>query len=101
MSITVRLWDLDAINIEVPVAKSDGTAKDITGAIVAAAAKRVTDGATVDLAVTVTDAPNGLCQVRIDAESLDPGAWQLQVRVTLGADTQTVLDTPMTIRNSF
>lgn len=68
--------------------KQNGTVKNLTGA---SAVTLATNGTTViSGTVDLTGAASGLVAVLFPAGSFAAGDWEVQVRVTLGGETQTV-----------
>ncbi len=69
---------------------SNGAAKDITGATVAAVARK--GSTTVTPTATIQDAAAGTVLISANEGQLGQGLWKVQLRVTLGDETQTVFD---------
>lgn len=82
---TPKFFTLDSWTLRYNVTdEATGLAKDLTSASIMALARK--SSTTVSLMATGT--VTGLL-VTIPVGVLTPGAWRLQVRVTIGTDTQT------------
>ncbi|WP_406646886.1 hypothetical protein QEZ52_00355 [Aliisedimentitalea scapharcae] len=91
------IYGTDSLTIEVPVTES-GNAYDLTGCSIAAVCK---NGASAPIAGTtqITNAAGGVFTVTYAAGTFQgaAGTYDLQCRVTNGAEVQTVLATTFTV----
>ena len=98
--MTIKVYEGDNVTIEFTVTdEATGAAKDLTGATIVCRATR--RGVNADATVTVTDAVNGKFQAVWSVSDLSPGMWKVQARITLGSDTRTVSDFPITVTDSI
>lgn len=92
MAVTIHEGDTLVILVTV-TDKATGTAKDITGATLAAEAREDKPRATDVAGVTaITDAAAGEFTITFSAGSLARGHHTLQSRATIGTETQVVAD---------
>ena len=96
--MTQETWTADDFSLDLTV-NEDGAAKDITGATVEAVVGR--SGTNEAVTATIADAPNGVVRVAWDEDTFASGTYTLQVRVTIGAETQTVYSEAVAIRRSL
>lgn len=84
----IIIFEGDTLKIRVPVTNPDGTAKDMTGATVAAFASLggITVAATSS---TFTAISGGIASVFFAAGDLTAGTWTVEAEFTLGGDVQT------------
>ena len=89
----IETYEGDTLAILVAVSE-DGVAKDLTGATVNAVAQRADGRSNPDVsgvAALVSEA-GGTVSIDFDAGDLAAGLWRLQLRATLGGETQTVAE---------
>jgi len=97
----IEIHETDSLSINVTVTESDGSAFDLTGCTNEAVCQmRSRDP--IAASVSVTNAAGGLLTASIPAGAFSglPGKYSLQLRVTSGADLQTVLEEYFTVKES-
>jgi len=99
MSI-LAIFEGDTLKIRVPVTNKDGTAKDMTGATVVAAAS--SNGTVVAAtSATFTDIPGGIASVFFGAGALTEGVWVVEAEFSLDGEVQTFATAVMVNRSSL
>ena len=93
------IHDGDTLSILVTVEES-AVAKDLTGATVATSAKGAGSSNTIAGTATLSNAAGGEVLVEYGAGDLSVGTWNVQLRVTLSGDIQTVYDDDVTVQTS-
>lgn len=88
------IYSADSFRMRVPVL-CRGVAMPLTAASIEAVA--ASGSRRVAASIDMTDAPSGEIGVIFGKGALAVGNWQLQVRVTIGAETQTVLTVRITV----
>lgn len=96
----MRTWEADGLRLAVDV-QIDAAAQieGLTGGTADAVARREFSGGTVAGAAAIT-APTEVTVV-FPPGTLAAGQWLLQVRVTVGGETQTVLEDRVTVAASL
>ena len=96
--MTLSTYEADDFSLDITVMEG-GSAKDIAGATVEALVSR--GSSTIAATASLADAANGIIRVRMDEDTLSFGLWSLQVRVTIGTETQTVYADEISVKKSL
>ena len=99
----INTFDTDSVRIELTVIDQDtNAALDLTGATIVAKAVNVANpGVDIDGAVTVLDAANGVVRVDWAAGTFAVSSYKYQVRVTIGAEVQTVVSNTIAVADGI
>lgn len=82
------IWEGDSLTLRITVVTENGAPKDLSGAVVSAAAEK---GVVVNaVSAVVTDGPNGVITAIWNGGDLEKGTWNIQVRYAKGSEIETV-----------
>jgi anthranilate/para-aminobenzoate synthase component I len=96
----IATFETDSVSILVTVTdESTGSALNLTGGSVEAVAKSRTT--TIEATASIVSAEAGTIRVSFSPDTFDQGVWQIQVRVTLGDEVQTVVSRTITVSGSI
>lgn len=93
-------FEADSVAIEIPVTRDDGQPLVLMNAQIEAVA-RMENGRSISIPSQVLNADEGTILIRLTSDEFRAAKYQLQVRVTLGADRQTVVDEVLTVKTSL
>jgi len=89
----------DSLEMTIIVKNDDGNSQDLTDATVEAAARRFGTVVNAD-SVTIQDATAGEILVFFSPGTLTEGTWDIQTRVTIDSNVQTVSKVTISVKDS-
>ena len=97
----ITTFEADTLKIRVPVTESpSGDVFPLSGATIDYAGLTDGLGNHVTATGTITDAASGIITVTVAADALESRRYNLQVRVSVAGETQTVLSQPILVNKS-
>lgn len=87
-----EIFEADTYSKEVTWTLENGSAKDLTDAVLEADARNVSSGAILDLTSVVSDGAAGKCFISASEFTFDVGTYEIQLHVTKDSVSRTFSD---------